>query len=303
MLGLTRADADRPDWRTVLKRAYRALALLFHPDKNPRDPEAAGARFLEISEAYKTLADDAARARYDGTGVAGVHQPETEGRPWGAERPTKPDADGFGSRERGPPKGGAPRIGSFSLINETSTRTGSRGGGGCTRRPARTRTGRVTCPRRGARTRARVATSASRARGRAVRGDSARPDQGRADGGDGLVEPAKLGAREARGEPPRVPDPGGGVHARARVAPGGGTEGGTSAGGESTGEFPDGPARVWREWETRALRLLVRERLRALVSAVAAALTPGEGTGLRLGVNNGKRDPPPFPFIRRVGRR
>ena len=66
VLGLTRADADRPDWRTVLKRAYRALALLFHPDKNPRDPEAAGARFLEISEAYKTLADDAARARYDG---------------------------------------------------------------------------------------------------------------------------------------------------------------------------------------------------------------------------------------------
>ena len=78
VLGLQRADADRPDWRAVLKRAYRALALLFHPDKNPRDPEAAAARFLEISEAYKTLSDDEARARYDGTGVAGV-QPETEG--------------------------------------------------------------------------------------------------------------------------------------------------------------------------------------------------------------------------------
>ena len=111
VLGLTRADADRPDWRSVLKRAYRALALLFHPDKNPRDPDAAAARFLEISEAYKTLADDEARARYDGTGVAGV-QPETEGAEgegWGArDRRTRPTTD-RPADARGGRRGSAPR--------------------------------------------------------------------------------------------------------------------------------------------------------------------------------------------------
>jgi hypothetical protein len=53
VLGLTRADADAEDWRHRLKQAYRRLALLYHPDKNPSDPEAAAARFLEVSAAYK----------------------------------------------------------------------------------------------------------------------------------------------------------------------------------------------------------------------------------------------------------
>ena len=45
---------------------------MFHPDKNPEDPEAASARFLDVSEAYKILANDDLRRRYDETGDPGV---------------------------------------------------------------------------------------------------------------------------------------------------------------------------------------------------------------------------------------
>jgi molecular chaperone DnaJ len=47
-----------------LKLAYRALALRYHPDRNPGDA-AAEARFKEISEAFAVLRDPARRAAYD----------------------------------------------------------------------------------------------------------------------------------------------------------------------------------------------------------------------------------------------
>jgi molecular chaperone DnaJ len=46
-----------------IKKAYRRLARVYHPDVNP-DPEAE-ARFKEISKAYETLSDPQRRARYD----------------------------------------------------------------------------------------------------------------------------------------------------------------------------------------------------------------------------------------------
>ncbi|OTB19498.1 hypothetical protein K445DRAFT_373213 [Daldinia sp. EC12] len=45
--------------------AYRRLALIHHPDKNPHDAEAATATFQRIQSAYETLHDPANRARYD----------------------------------------------------------------------------------------------------------------------------------------------------------------------------------------------------------------------------------------------
>jgi molecular chaperone DnaJ len=62
-------DASADD----LKRAYRKLAMKFHPDRNPGD-KAAEARFKEISEAYEILKDDQKRAAYDRFGHAAFEQ-------------------------------------------------------------------------------------------------------------------------------------------------------------------------------------------------------------------------------------
>jgi molecular chaperone DnaJ len=54
-----------------LKKAYRKLALKYHPDRNPDDPEAES-KFKEVSEAYSVLGDDEKRAIYDRYGHAGL---------------------------------------------------------------------------------------------------------------------------------------------------------------------------------------------------------------------------------------
>ena len=52
-----------------LKKAYRQLAMQYHPDKNPGDKKAEE-RFKELSEAYAVLSDPDKRAHYDRFGVA-----------------------------------------------------------------------------------------------------------------------------------------------------------------------------------------------------------------------------------------
>ncbi len=50
----------------AIKYAYKQLAVRYHPDKNPENPEAE-ARFKEINNAYQTLSDPIKRAAYDNT--------------------------------------------------------------------------------------------------------------------------------------------------------------------------------------------------------------------------------------------
>ena len=54
-----------------IKKAYRKLALQFHPDKNP-DNKDAEEHFKEVNEAYEVLSNDDKRRRYDQFGHAGV---------------------------------------------------------------------------------------------------------------------------------------------------------------------------------------------------------------------------------------
>ncbi len=60
-------DAQKDD----IKRAYRKLAIQYHPDKNPGD-KASEERFKEATEAYEVLGDDQKRQAYDQFGFAGV---------------------------------------------------------------------------------------------------------------------------------------------------------------------------------------------------------------------------------------
>lgn len=62
---------DRSASETEIKKAYRQMALRYHPDKNP-DDMTAGAKFKEATEAYEVLRDPAARQRYDRFGHSGI---------------------------------------------------------------------------------------------------------------------------------------------------------------------------------------------------------------------------------------
>ena len=66
VLGVSKGASD-----DEIKKAFRKLAVKYHPDKNPGDKEAEE-KFKEANEAYSVLSDKTKRSRYDQFGHAGV---------------------------------------------------------------------------------------------------------------------------------------------------------------------------------------------------------------------------------------
>ena len=57
--------------KSTIKKAYRQMAMKYHPDKNPGDNESEE-KFKAINEAYQVLSDEEKRSLYDRYGKAGV---------------------------------------------------------------------------------------------------------------------------------------------------------------------------------------------------------------------------------------
>ena len=73
VLGVGRGSADED-----VKKAYRRLAVQFHPDRNPGDKQAEE-KFKEINEAYQVLSDPEKRSQYDRFGHAAFQGPQAPG--------------------------------------------------------------------------------------------------------------------------------------------------------------------------------------------------------------------------------
>jgi|EP01049_Picozoa_sp_SAG25_P002058 molecular chaperone DnaJ len=102
-LHATRAPLSKQDYYEALgiqrnaspkeiKKAYRKLALKYHPDKNP-DDKSAEQKFADISSAFEVLSDERKRQLYDQYGHAGV---EADAQGGGAGGPGGQPGGGFG---------------------------------------------------------------------------------------------------------------------------------------------------------------------------------------------------------------
>eukprot|EP00457_Paulinella_chromatophora_P008834 gb/GEZN01008883.1/.p1 GENE.gb/GEZN01008883.1/~~gb/GEZN01008883.1/.p1 ORF type:complete len:371 (+),score=55.27 gb/GEZN01008883.1/:151-1263(+) len=67
ILGVPRGAGEKD-----IKKAYKKLAMKFHPDKNRNNQDEAKKKFIEVSEAYEVLSDDKKRKIYDRYGEAGL---------------------------------------------------------------------------------------------------------------------------------------------------------------------------------------------------------------------------------------
>ncbi len=110
ILGVPRsASADE------LKKAFRKLAMKYHPDKNPGDKKAEE-RFKEINEAYEVLSDPQKRQAYDQFGHMGAQGFRPGANPFEGFRPGGAGDFGFGRAFEGFGFGGAGAADNFQDI-------------------------------------------------------------------------------------------------------------------------------------------------------------------------------------------
>ena len=96
LLGVSRSASAEE-----IKKAYRKLAMQYHPDKNPGNKKAEE-KFKEISEAYEVLSDEQKRQSYDQFGHAGAQgNPFGAGAGFGNAGGFGGFGGGFGGRNRG----------------------------------------------------------------------------------------------------------------------------------------------------------------------------------------------------------
>ena len=87
--------------KAEIKKAYRKLAMKYHPDKNPDDKEAEE-MFKKINEAYQVLSDDEKRAIYDRYGKAGLEGHMGSSGGFSGFEDIFEEFFGFGGRNRKP---------------------------------------------------------------------------------------------------------------------------------------------------------------------------------------------------------
>eukprot|EP01029_Cantina_marsupialis_P011005 TRINITY_DN2474_c0_g1_i1.p1 TRINITY_DN2474_c0_g1~~TRINITY_DN2474_c0_g1_i1.p1 ORF type:complete len:583 (-),score=201.38 TRINITY_DN2474_c0_g1_i1:180-1877(-) len=121
ILGVKRNANDKQ-----LKKAYRKLALKYHPDKNIDNKEEAEDKFVEVSQAYEILSDSDKRAIYDQYGEEGLEGGMPQGGPGGPQG----GPGGFHFQQRG---GGGSSFSfeeAFKVFESMFGGGGSTGGGG-----------------------------------------------------------------------------------------------------------------------------------------------------------------------------
>ena len=104
VLGVSKSVSDKD-----LKKAYRRVAMKYHPDRNPDDKNAEE-KFKEASEAYEILCDSQKRAAYDQFGHAGVENSQGSAEGFGGFSDIFGDVfgdifGGGGRARRGPQRG------------------------------------------------------------------------------------------------------------------------------------------------------------------------------------------------------
>jgi molecular chaperone DnaJ len=105
VLGVSKGTDDKE-----IKKAYRRVAMKYHPDRNPDDPDA-DAKFKEATEAYEVLMDPEKRSAYDQFGHAGV-DPNMGGGGFGGGNFSDIFGDVFGDIFGGGGRRGGPQRGS-----------------------------------------------------------------------------------------------------------------------------------------------------------------------------------------------